>query len=113
MGEVLTIWQSRHQTVNITVYDGSQPYSLTTGEKLLFGVKKRKNSPSYTIYKELTEDNISESGAFYVLELTTAETNVSDGYYYFDVSLKRTNNEIEPVISTQECYIDASITGVT
>lgn len=113
MGEVLTIWQSRHQTINITVYDGSQTYSLTTGEKLLFGVKKRKNSPSYTIYKELTEDNISESGAFYVLELTTAETNVSDGYYYFDVSLKRTNNEIEPVIPTTECYIDASITGVT
>lgn len=78
--------------------DPEDPYVLADGEKLIFGVKTGPERTDYLLRKELTGDNYDNELHCYTLQLTTAETNIPVGEYWYDVALKRTTGELEKII---------------
>ena len=105
----LTLFQKRTISIIIEIVDNEQPYTLSVGENLHFGVKKRLSSTSYAIEKTIDVDDYMQPGK-YRCKLTTTDTNVNSGYYYYDVSLNRINGDVECVIPCTECVIIDSIT---
>lgn len=105
------IFQNRYQKINIILYSGDRQYTLTGSEKIIFGLKKDLSQrDSYIISKVLTSTDLGEDG--YELILTTADTDITPGYYYYDIALRRSTGELEPLAKCEECYIaESSVRG--
>lgn len=102
-------YQNRYQKIFIEPYDGDTPYALTSEEKIVFGVK-HKNAlavkDTYILSKVLTSSD--KEGDAYVLVLTTDDTDIAEGYYYYDIALQRSTGELETLVDCQECHFKAS-----
>lgn len=104
--------QNRFYQRQIKILQNGSYYNLAEGEKILFGLKKnacQTDYEDYIIYKELTSDNISDDGNGYILTISTDETDIPVGSYYFDVALRRTDGELVTVIGCTEIQIKKSI----
>lgn len=104
-------YQNRYQKIIIELYDGDTIYTLALNEKIVFGVKQKnalavKNT--YTISKVLTSSDFDENENAYVLELTSEDTDIAAGYYYYDIALLRSTGELETLVGCQECHFKAS-----
>ena len=75
----------------ITDTDG-EPYVLSSGEVLRFGVKRRPEDTDYLITKEAGPSAVDEDGN-YLFNLGPADTEeLPFGCYYYDVGLQSSNN---------------------
>lgn len=69
--------------------DKGEPYALTEGETLRFGVKRNGSCSSYDIKKELiSSDRDAETGAYRVKIQPDDTINLSCGIYYYDVGIQ-------------------------
>jgi len=85
----------------IQVKNGEEYYQLSNAEKLIFTVK----DGSYIILqKELTNYIEDENG--YLLALSSAETDIDAGVYYYNVTLLREDDEREPIITKIEFIVE-------
>lgn len=105
----LTIPQNREYVAEIIIMSGEDYYTLSADEKLIFGVKKSANDTNYIITKEMTNSQIAEDGHGYILCLSTTNTNVTAGYYYYDIVLKQANGELIPVFLADDFVILPSV----
>lgn len=100
MNNVIDIPQNRIFKTEIVIKDGEEDYILDDGEVLIFGVKINPLFSEYKLKKELTAENKNPSGSGYILTLSTQETNIDTGSYFYDVALKRTDGELEMIIDS-------------
>lgn len=86
--------------------DGN-PFTLETGQVLVFGLKKRPEHESCVLVKKITH---SANGEYY-LELTPADTaELEHGTYFYDIGLQHGESIFYNVIESSEFKIKANIT---
>ena len=86
----------------VQIKNDGEYYILGNTEKLIFTVKK---DAEILIRKELTDSDYIEEENGYLLSLSSAETNIPVGTYYYNIKLKRADSEFEPVISKSKFII--------
>lgn len=109
MSEALQITQNRVFKTRITVMNGDDYYTLDDGEKIAFGVKKHPTDTNYAIYKELTSANIASDNHSYTLILTSSDTNLAYGDYYFDIALVKANGQLHRIIECSPLVIGKAV----
>lgn len=107
----MTIQLQRARSINIEFdvrEDDGTFLALSAGEKLIFAVKKNENQSTYFIYKELTSEDLNTDGDAYILQLTSEDTNIMSGYYYYDFSLQ-SNENLYPIVEYEPFVITKSV----
>lgn len=104
----IVITQNRLYTAGIMVIDNNDYRILSPTEKLIFGIKKTQCDTTYIIKKELTSEDVAEDGHTYILTLTTLETDLDTGLYFYDVALQ-IDDELITVVPCTDCEIKSSI----
>lgn len=81
-------------------------YDLQIGEWFVFGVKKTEADTSYSINKEITANDkvVGENESYYLLTLSSTETNIPAGYYHYDIVLQDANEKY-PCVRYGDCVI--------
>ena len=87
----------------IQVKNGEAYYQLSNAEKLIFTVK---NGSEIILQKELTNSEYIGDENGYLLALSSAETDIDAGVYYYNVTLLREDNEREPIITKTEFIVE-------
>lgn len=85
----VSIIRGTTNTFNITVTDSNGDlYTIESGEKLLFGVKKKHTDEEYLIIKTIT---IADNGV-YEVDIDPSDTESLDcGRYFYDVAIQSGN----------------------
>ena len=85
--------------------------ALQTGEKLIYGLKKDvcDEIEECVILKELTDSDRSSDNKGYWLQLSTQETDLPLGKYYYDIVLQRNDGELVPVVNCTEIHVVKSV----
>lgn len=82
----IQVQRARAENFLISLADESgEAIILDDDEKIIFCVKKNEGDIDYSIVKELTSDDLSESGIGYEMMLTSNDTSIPAGYYYYDL----------------------------
>lgn len=106
---MLKLYQNRYRKIKIAIKNGGNPYYITSDEKIIFAIKKNTAiADTYVLSKVLT--TIDRQDDYYILTLTSAETNINTGYYKFDIALRRTTGELETLVASDDCVIIESVT---
>ena len=109
MSNIIYAPQNRAFVTEIRIRNGEAFYRLALTEKLVFDLKKSPYNTDYIISKQLDAENTAQDGKGYVLKLSTQETNLPQGRYYYDVALKRADGELEPIIACADFIITNSV----
>ena len=103
----LTVQRGTTNAINIVIYnDDGTIYSLETGDKLIFGVKKSLSATDYIIKKVSTSD--SKDG--YNIKLEPADTQNLLGNYLYEVALQTASGEYYIVIDCSEFVVTNTLT---
>ena len=109
MNNVITVTQNRAYLAGLKIMDGENRFYLAHGDRLFFGIKKYGYQSDYLILKELSDSDYDEDTDSYLLRLSTGETGLDPGTYYYDIALNRSEGELEKIISCTELRVIKSI----
>ena len=105
----LIIQRGTTKIINIVIYnDDDTIYTLESGDKLIFGVKKSLSAIDYTIKKESTSDG--KDGDGYNITLEPADTQKLLGSYLYEVALQTASGEYYIVIDCSEFVVTNTLT---
>lgn len=91
----------------VTNKDTGAPYTLETGQVLVFGLKAGKTDEERVLVKQITN---TVNGEYY-LELEPADTaNLEPGRYYYDIGLQHGDYVFYNVIEASPFVIKPNIT---
>ena len=94
-------------TIKLT--DGGQPVLLSSGDKLIFGVRAAcADFAPYLVKKVLTSDYELNGG--YPIEITPEEMTMAPGRYYYDVSVQTAAGSLIRVVPASLFDVKASYT---
>ena len=99
--ECIVIQRNRYFPFVISAYDGNSPLVISSGEKIVFGVKKNPTDTNCVLKKVLTSSNMTEIDGEYLVTLTTSDTDIDSGRYYYDIVYKDSSGELHPIIQKQ------------
>ena len=89
--------------------EDNENITLSEGEKIIFGVKAAGFDTKYLIRKELTNDNYVSSAKGFLLTLTSQDTDIRPGVYYYDIALQKSGGELELIEKKSEFVVEPSI----
>ena len=95
-------------TVKLYDEETKSQYLLKSNEKIIFGVKKQKNTDTFKIKKQLSAND--EINGAYPFILTDIDTDIAEGRYYFDVGVKTSTNYFMRPIKDQILSIVNAVT---
>lgn len=98
----IKIYKNTAYSTGVQIYDNGEVYILGNTESLIFTLK---NGDTDILQKTLTSCDYDEDTNAYILSLTSSETNISVGTYYYNIKLRRADSELEPVIPKSEFII--------
>lgn len=107
MNNTIYIYQSRFIPFNIEIVNDGEPYHISSGEKIAFGIKKKPNDTTYIIYKEIQQEQ--GNTGIYSFNLTTDETNIDCGDYHYDIAIITSDNEYLFVLESSRLCVKHSI----
>jgi hypothetical protein len=84
-------------------------YQLAAGDKLIFGVKRNKNSSSFVIKKVLT--SADEFDGQYTFSFTPEDMNIFPCRYYYDVGLQFADGGFETVVHPSRLRVIGTVAG--
>lgn len=105
----IVIPQNREYKAEVVIMNDQDYYTLSENEKIVFGVKRYVDDTSYIMTKELTSSDITEDEHGYLLTLSTNDTNVQAGYYYYDMAVQLDNDELIPIFLADDFVITPAI----
>lgn len=79
---VYEIYRNRYKELFITAQSNGVPYQAAEGEKVNFIISDASGTAVLT--KELTAGNYDETLKSYKLVLSSADTDIPEGRYYFE-----------------------------
>lgn len=107
MGKNVEIIRGTSNQFDITISDiNGSLYTLKSGDKILFGVKKRATDTEYVILKTVTS---GENGVYSVALEPDDTANLTFGKYFYDVGLE-TGDDYFNIIEPSLFEIKANIT---
>ena len=106
----LVLYQGNSVYITVLLADiiNDSSYQLATGDKLIFGVKRNKNSSSFVIKKILT--SADELDGQYTFSLTPEDMNISPCRYYYDVGLQFADGSFETVVHPSRFKVVGTVT---
>lgn len=108
MQKILTFQRNRDITFELNILDDDGDFfEIGENEKIIFAVKKNPTQEEYSIYKELTEENIENDR--YLLTLTNEDTDIDAGYYYYDLLYQTADNELFAIVEYTECFVEKTV----
>ena len=105
----IKVTQNRHYERMVGMRDEAEDNRLAEGEKIIFGVKAAGFDTKYLIRKELTNDNYVSSAKGFLLTLTSQDTDIRPGVYYYDIALQKSGGELELIEKKSEFVVEPSI----
>ena len=107
----LVLYQGNSVYITVLLADiiNDSSYQLATGDKLIFGVKRNKNSSSFVIKKILT--SADELDGQYTFSFTPEDMNISPCRYYYDVGLQFSDGGFKTVVHPSRFKVIATVTG--
>ncbi len=109
MNNIIRLAQNRAYKTGLRIKDGDEDYLLADGEQLVLGIKRFAYYNGYIIRKIIPPQAYDYEVGAYIIELTTDETNLEPGAYYYDVALQRSNGELERIIGCTELEVIRSV----
>ncbi len=109
MDNKLYVFQNRILKTALKIKNGDENYYLSNDEKLIFGIKKYAYNSEYIIRREITSGDYDSELDAYPITLSSDETNISPGTYYYDAALQRNNGQLEKIIGCTELEIVRSV----
>lgn len=105
----LTIQRGTTKAVNVVIYnDDGTIYTLESGDKLIFGVKRSLSDSDYLIKKTATPANKEDDG--YTITLEPLDTQSLLGSYLYEVALQTANGEYYIVIDCSNFVVTNTLT---
>lgn len=80
---------------------------LDAADTLTFGVKRKYEDTNFIVKKNIS--TTTDFNGTYPFKLTSTETNVSPGRYYFDVTIKKSAGVLIRPIQDQQLMIKSSV----
>lgn len=109
----MTIPISRGETTYFTISfhdQRGQQILLTSSDKLTFGVKRNPDDVNFILKK--TVPTYTDFNGEYPFSLSTTETNITPGRYYFDVTIKRSGGVFIRPIQDKQLIVKPSVTKI-
>lgn len=105
----LTIQRGTTKVINVVIYNNDNSiYTLESGDKLIFGVKKSISDTGYVIKKISTSDN--KDGDGYNITLEPDDTQNLLGNYLYELALQTANGEYYIIIDCSEFVVTNTLT---
>lgn len=106
----LEVYQGNSTYITVFLDDivNESSYQLANGDKLIFGVKKNKNSSSFIIKKTLTYAD--ELNGQYTFHLTPENMSIFPCRYYYDVGLQFADGSFETVVHPSRFKVVGTVT---
>lgn len=101
---IISVYQKCLLKKTIKIETGNSYYQLSSGEKLIFAMKK-KNCSQLLIQKIITSDSLDSEKNGYFLTLTSEETDLEPGQYLYDVTLCYADGQREKIIRPTSFYV--------
>ena len=107
----LVLYQGNSVYITVLLADiiNDSSYQLATGDKLIFGVKRNKNSSSFVIKKVLT--SADEFDGQYTFSFTPEDMNIFPCRYYYDVGLQFADGGFETVVHPSRLRVIGTVAG--
>ena len=107
----LVLYQGNSVYITVLLADiiNDSSYQLATGDKLIFGVKRNKNSSSFVIKKTLT--SADEFDGQYNFSFTPEDMNIFPCRYYYDVGLQFADGGFETVVHPSRFRVIGTVAG--
>lgn len=107
----LVLYQGNSVYITVLLADiiNNSSYQLATGDKLIFGVKRNKNSSSFVIKKTLT--SADEFDGQYTFSFTPEDMNIFPCRYYYDVGLQFADGGFETVVHPSRFRVIGTVAG--
>ncbi len=107
----LVLYQGNSVYITVLLADiiNDSSYQLATGDKLIFGVKRNKNSSSFVIKKTLT--SADEFDGQYTFSFTPEDMNIFPCRYYYDVGLQFADGGFETVVHPSRFRVIGTVAG--
>ena len=107
----LVLYQGNSVYITVLLADiiNDSSYQLAAGDKLIFGVKRNKNSSSFVIKKTLT--SADEFDGQYTFSFTPEDMNISPCRYYYDVGLQFADGGFETVVHPSRFRVVGTVAG--
>ena len=83
---------------------------LDAADTLTFGVKRKYEDNNFIVKKNIS--TATDFNGAYPFILTSAETNVSPGRYYFDITIKRSGGVFIRPIQDKQLIVKPSVTKI-
>lgn len=93
----ISIYRNRVWDTIVQLQDEGVIYVLSNHESLIFTVKDSENN--IILQKTLTSADYDSTKNGYRLSLSSTETNISAGAYFYDIALEREDHQLKTVIA--------------
>ena len=93
--------------INLTDLDGNK-IILSDGDKLIFSVKKSLVSNSPVVIRKTFHDYDQLDGS-YPFKLTSDETNIQAGIYFYDIALQCSDGDFFHITMTDQFVIKETV----
>ena len=107
----LEVYQGNSTYITVLLDDiiNDSSYQLAAGDKLIFGVKRKKNANEFVIKKILT--SADELGGEYTFSFTPEDMNIFPCRYYYDVGLQFSDGGFETVVHPSRFRVIGTVAG--
>ena len=107
----LVLYQGNSVYITVLLADiiNDSSYQLSAGDKLIFGVKRKKNANEFVIKKILT--SADELDGEYTFSFTPEDMNIFPCRYYYDVGLQFSDGGFETVVHPSRFKVIGTVAG--
>lgn len=107
---VYTIEKGTTEYISLELKDGEtgNNYVMSSGDKAIFGVKRRLEDSTCVILKQFGVNNYYNGK--YTLVVSATDTNIPPGRYYFDVGILYSNGDFYKAIKNCRLRINDGVT---
>ncbi len=109
MNNIIRLAQNRAYKTGLRIKDGEEDYILAENEYLVLGIKKYAYYNGYILKKTIYPQAYDYDINAYIVTLSTDETNLEPGTYFYDIALVRGDNEMEKIIGCTEFEVIRSV----
>ena len=108
-----TINKGTTEYISLTLKDKAtgNTYVMGSNEKAIFGIKRRLDDSVCLVTKQFDVNNFYDGK--YTFSLSSSQTNIPQGRYWFDVGVKLSNGDFVKPIENKLLRIKGNVTSLS
>ena len=110
---VYTIDKGTTEYISLTLKDKAtgNTYVMGSNEKAIFGIKRRLEDSTCIVTKQFDVNNYYDGK--YTFSLSSSQTNIPQGRYFFDIGVKLSNGDFVKPIKNKPLRIKGNVTSLS